>query len=148
MSATATLPAAGRYTLTGIVHGSGSCTCCGRSLKRLFRITGPDGAEGVYGSACAKKLTGWTPKVAVAELFEARRLRDAELREQGHGELLDRLTDLAAETAKWCGVAGIAGDGLEMLRGSWASIRREWYAVDVVRAAEAADAAAAVLDRR
>lgn len=131
------------YTLTGVTSGAGQCDCCSRNLKRLFKITSPDGREGVYGSACARKLTGWTPKLAVAEATQARADREAELRAAGHGELVDELRAIARATADRCGVAGVAGDALCALFGTWASVKRYWYAIDVERAYEIAVAARA-----
>ena len=118
------------YTLTGIILGAGQCDCCGRGLKRLFKVTGPDG-QMVLGTKCCRNLTGWTPDVARAEFLEARAARIAEIREQGHGDLFDELTALAAETAKRCGTAGIAGEGLTALLGSWASVKRYFYSVNI-----------------
>lgn len=136
----------GTYTLTGVTAGAGQCDCCHRTLRRLFKITGPDGTEGVYGRACARKLTGWTPELGQALHIQAVAAREAELRAEGHGELLDaldRLIPIESDPATGTPNTMAAGSAREALLGRYASIKGTWYYVNTEYAYELASKALA-----
>lgn len=55
------------WYLTKILHTTGSCDHCGRSLKHLYEVVNPHGQEMTVGRGCVKKITGWTLTYAQAQ---------------------------------------------------------------------------------
>ena len=68
------------WTLSGISLRDDTCEHCGRVLSRVFIVTHASGQVYRRGQVCARKVTGWSWQVALAERIQ--RVRDLDVAAQ------------------------------------------------------------------